>query len=220
VVRGGKALLHKRNNLDSAGLTEQQWRRQWQSARLFLTADGEKDKAWGNETIRWNPDQQWLEIKLPTPLGRFANRPHGRYQLSCPVVFAYRGEEVAAQAASGAVRYDISHDPSSGRWYVDASWKKSPTARASLQDIRRHPVVSVDVNDQHLDVAVVAADGNSIGAPTTIELSLAGLPARTRDGRLRSVISRILGIAEYHGASAVVIEDLNFVLCRCPPTGP
>jgi hypothetical protein len=45
VVRGGKALLRKRGNLAAAGLAEAQWRAQWESARLFLTADGEKDKA-------------------------------------------------------------------------------------------------------------------------------------------------------------------------------
>ena len=84
VVRGGKALLRKRGNLTEAGLTEARWRAEWESARLFLTADGEKDKAWGNETIRWNPDQGWLEIKLPVPLAHLANRPHGRYRLSCP----------------------------------------------------------------------------------------------------------------------------------------
>jgi hypothetical protein len=74
VCRGGKALLGKRNNLSDAGLTEVQWRAQWESSRLFLTADGEKDKRWGNETIRWNPDQGWLEIRLPAPLAR---RPRG-----------------------------------------------------------------------------------------------------------------------------------------------
>ena len=47
VVRGGKALLRKRRNLAAAGLTEERWRREWESARLFLTADGERDKAWG-----------------------------------------------------------------------------------------------------------------------------------------------------------------------------
>ena len=130
VVRGGKALLRKRRNLAAAGLTEERWRREWESARLFLTADGEKDKAWGNETIRWNPDAGWLEIKLPAPLARLANQPHGRYRLSCPVRFSYRGDEVAAQAATGAIRYDISHDPVRGRWYIDASWKVTPPARA------------------------------------------------------------------------------------------
>jgi hypothetical protein len=38
VVRGGKALLRKRGNLAAAGLTEAQWRAEWESARLFLTA--------------------------------------------------------------------------------------------------------------------------------------------------------------------------------------
>lgn len=111
VVRGGKGLLRKRGHLAEAGLTEEQWRAQWEAARLFLTADGEKDKALGNETIRWHPDEGWVEVKLPAPLAYLANRPHGRYRLSCQAGFTYRGDEVAAQAATGAVRYDIGYDP-------------------------------------------------------------------------------------------------------------
>jgi hypothetical protein len=144
VVRGGKALLRKRGNLASAGLTEAQWRREWESARLFLTADGEKDKAWGNETIRWHPDKGWLEVKLPAPLAHLANRPHGRYRLSCPVEFCYRGGDVAAQAATGAVRYDITYDAARGRWYLDASWKATPMAVPSLDELRQHPMLRDD----------------------------------------------------------------------------
>jgi hypothetical protein len=55
VVRGGKSLLRVRNNLTIGGLTESQWRERWESARLFLTADGEAAKACGNETIRLAP---------------------------------------------------------------------------------------------------------------------------------------------------------------------
>ncbi|MGH3125634.1 MAG: IS200/IS605 family accessory protein TnpB-related protein, partial [Streptosporangiaceae bacterium] len=99
VTRGGKALLRKRGSLVAAGLTQTQWRQQWESARLFLTADGEAAKACGNETIRWHPDEGWMEIKLPAPLAHLANRPHGRYRLSASVAFSYRGDEVAAQAA-------------------------------------------------------------------------------------------------------------------------
>ena len=55
VVRGGKALLRKRGHLAAAGLTEEQWRGRWESARLFLTADGEKDKAWGTRRSAGNP---------------------------------------------------------------------------------------------------------------------------------------------------------------------
>ncbi len=214
VVRGGRSLLRKRGNLAAAGLTEERWRAEWESARLFLTADGEKDKAWGNETIRWHPDEGWLEIKLPAPLAGLANRPHGRYRLSAAAGFAYRGDEVAAQAATGAVRYDISHDPASGRWYIDASWKTAPAPVPCLQELRRHPVVAVDANHGHLAMAAVAPDGNVLGTPATIPLDLAGRPATTRDGRLRAAISALIATAKEHGARAIVIENLDFAAAR------
>jgi IS605 OrfB family transposase len=214
VVRGGKALLRKRGSLAAAGLTEDRWRHEWESARLFLTADGEKDKAWGNETIRWHPDEGWLEIKLPAPLAPLANRPHGRYRLSATVQFCYRGDEVAAQAASGAVRYDITCDPARGRWYLDASWKAARGPAPSLDELRAAPVVAIDVNHGHLAVAAVAPDGNMLGAPATVGLDLAGLPATTRDGHLRAAISTLIATAKAHGARAIVIEDLDFAEAR------
>jgi hypothetical protein len=214
VVRGGRALLRKRANLDAAGLTEEQWRAQWEAARLFLTADGEKGRPWGNDTIRFNPDEGWLEVNLPVPLAYLANQPHGRYRLSCPVEFTCRGDEVAAQAATGPVRYDISLDPGPGRWYLDASWKTAPAPIPSLEELRAHPVVAVDVNAGHLDVAVLAADGNVTGRPFTVPLALAGLPATTRDGRLRAAISKLISTANEHGARAIVTEDLDFAEAR------
>ena len=214
VTRGGKALLRKRNNLAAAGLTGAGWRREWEASRLFLTADGEKDKAWGNETIRWNPDAGWLEVKLPAPLAGLANRPHGRYRLSCPVGFSYRGDEVAAQAATGAVRYDIRCDPARGRWYLDASWTAAPVPAASLDELRQHPVVAVDVNHGHLAAAVIAPDGNILGTPATVPLDLAGLPSATRDGHLRAAISSLIATAPACGARAIVIEDLDFAAAR------
>jgi IS605 OrfB family transposase len=214
VVRGGRALLRKRANLTAAGLTEAGWREQWDAARMFLTADGEAGKPWGNETIRWNPDEGWLELKLPAPLAHLANRPCGRYRLSCPVAFTYRGDEVAAQAATGAVRYDIALDPASGRWYLDVSWRAPARPAPSLGELRQAPVVAVDVNAGHLAVAVVAPDGNILGVPFTVPLDLAGLPAATRDGRLRAAVSVLIVTAKGHGARAVVIEDLDFAEAR------
>jgi len=214
VVRGGKALLRQRNNLAAAGLTADRWRREWEAARLFLTADGEKDKAWGNETIRWHPDEGWLEVKLPAPLAHLANRPHGRYRLSCPVGFSYRGDQVAAQAASGAVRYDIRCDPARGRWYLDASWTAAPAPAVSLDGLRQYPVVAVDVNHGHLAAAAIAPDGNLLGAPATLGLDLAGLPSATRDGHLRAAISSLIATARACGARALVIEDLDFAAAR------
>lgn len=165
VVRGGKALLRKRGNLAAAGLTQPQWRAEWESARLFLTADGDKNKVWGNETIRWHPDEGWLEIRLPAPLAHLANRPHGRCRLSCRVQFPYRGDEIVAQAATGAVRYDISHDPVRDRWYIDASWRTPRRPVMALEDLRKAPVLAVDLNHDHLAAWRVTPDGNRSARP-------------------------------------------------------
>ena len=119
VTRGGRELARLRHNLEPAGLSEARWRERWEAERLFISADGEADKYLGNETIRWHPEQQWLEMKLPGRLAFLANRPHGRYRLDCQVSFRHRGSEVVSQARAGAIRYDISYQPERGRWYLD-----------------------------------------------------------------------------------------------------
>jgi IS605 OrfB family transposase len=53
-----------------------------------------------------------------------------------------------------------------------------------------------------------------LGVPFTVPLDLAGLPAATRDGRLRSAVSRLIATARQHGARAIVIEDLDFTAAR------
>ncbi|MDX6418171.1 MAG: hypothetical protein QOG28_2791 [Trebonia sp.] len=214
VARGGGRLMRARLSLSEAALTGEQWRERWEAARLFLRADGERDKAWGNETLRWNPDEGWFEVRLPAPLEHLANRPHARYRLSCPVEFKHRGGEVAAQTESGAVHYDVTCDPVKGRWYLDAAWKTPARPAACLDHLRTSPVIAVDVNAGHLAVAVVAPDGNVTGTPFTIPLQLAGLPAPTRDGRTRAAVTRLIATAKAAGARAVVIEDLHFAEAR------
>jgi IS605 OrfB family transposase len=53
-----------------------------------------------------------------------------------------------------------------------------------------------------------------LGTPVTVPLDLDGLPAATRDGRLRTAISQVIATARQRGARAVVIEDLNFTAAR------
>ena len=74
--------------------------------------------------------------------------------------------------------------------------------------------MSIDVNHGHLATAVIAPDGNILGAPATIGLDLAGLPAATRDGHLRAAITSLIATARAHGARAIVIEDLDFAEAR------
>ena len=214
VTRGGRRLMRSRLNLAAAELTEDQWRDRWDASRLFLTADGERDAPWGNYTIAWNPGEGWLEVNLPAPLAYLANRPHGRYRLSCEVRFGCRSDEAAGQACGGAIRFDLSFDPARNRWHADASWKAPARPVPSIDWLTAAPVVAVDVNAGHLAAAIVAPDGNITGVPFTIPLELAGLPATTRDGRVRAAVSRLIATAGQAGARAIVIEDLDFARAR------
>ncbi len=171
--RGGRALARAHHNLAEDGLSDAQWQERWGAERLFLTAGGDKDQRWGNVTIRWHPDEHWVEIALSKALAYLANRPHGRYRLSCPVAFSCRSDEVAAQATTGAVRYDITFAPAKGCWYVDASWKCPPQELPTLDQLRGHRVMAVDDNAGHLD-AMVADPLGEPGRPSGHD------PARTR----------------------------------------
>lgn len=214
VCRGGRRLARVRHNLAQAGITEAQWRAVWQSRRWFICADGEAGKACGNETIRWHPDQGWLEVKLPAPLAHLANRPHGRYRLSPLVTFPYRGGEAAAQAATGAVRYDITFDPGKARWYLDASWQSTPPQTPALGELRQRRVLAIDVNAGHLAAIVADPSGNPVGVPVTLPWDLGGRPASARDGRVRAAVSQLLALARTTGCQALAIENLDFAEAR------
>jgi hypothetical protein len=216
VCRAGRRLAKQRHNLKDkdAKLTEEQWRARWQAERLFLTADGDAEYPLGNGTIVVQPEQQWCEIKLPAPLVHLANQPGGRYRLACSVVFRHRSEQWAAQVATGAVRSDITLDPAKGRWYLHASWRLPAVAQPSLQELRGHRAVGVDLNADHLDAWVLDASGNPVGPPHTIPLDLDGQPASCRDGRLRAAISTILRLATERGCRSILVENLDFADAR------
>ena len=214
VCRGGRRLARGRHHLDASSLSLSEWRGRWQAARLFLCADGEADAVWGNQTVRWHPVERWLEVKLPAALAHLANRPHGRYRLSCPVTFTYREQDVAVQAATGAVRYDISFDPARGRWYLDASWRLPPTPPPALGELRQGRMLAADLNVGHLAAQVLDRSGNPAGKTHTIGLDLAGLPDTTRDARIRAAVSDLLHLAQASGCAAIAIENLNFTNAR------
>jgi hypothetical protein len=213
VCRGGQRLAMQRHTLKDAKLTEEQWRTRWRAERLFLTADGDAAYPLGNGTIVVHPDQQWCELKLPASLVHLANRPGGRYRLACPVVFTHRGDEWAAQT-TGAVRYDIAHDSAKRRWYLAASWRLPKIQPPSLQELRRHRVLGVDLNADHLDAWVLDTSGNPLGPAHTVPLDLKGQPSSTRDGRLRAAISALLRVATERSCHSILVEDLNFADAR------
>lgn len=128
---GGNRRWRTRQNLTAAGLSELQWRDRWDTARMFLTADGESGKTGGNETIRVD-ESGHLRVKVPAALtDRFGTHLH----IAAPVAFNHRGDEwLSRVVARRAVRYDIMFDPDRGRWYLDASWT---TTTVGVPEARR-----------------------------------------------------------------------------------
>lgn len=232
ITRGGRRLLNARHHLYDAAaapkpLTAADWQDQlegwgndWSARRMFLTADGEAGAPFGNYTVSIDPTDGTIAMVLPEPLRQaHANAPRGRYALDAAAVFTHQGEAWADRITSGAsVRYDITYDPTRGHWYLDASWSTMAKGQAlpalALDTLRRHPVLAVDVNADHLAAWVLDPHGNPVGAPHTIPLQVSGLPATTRDARLREAISRLLHLAQRHKCAALVIENLDFADAR------
>ncbi|MEU9959552.1 IS200/IS605 family accessory protein TnpB-related protein [Streptomyces sp. NPDC050982] len=209
VVRGGKRLARTRHNLGAAGLSEQAWRECWRTERMFLAADGESGKRFGNETIRVTDTGQ-VSIKLPAALAHLANAPHGRYVLDVTVRFQHRGQEWRDRiTANRAVAYRINHDTARGRWYVTASWQRAVTPTLPLEAALAHGVVGVDMNDDHLAAWQLDVHGNPVGEPQRFFYDLTG-STEHRDAQLRHALSRLLHYTRDRGSAAIAIEDLDF----------
>ncbi|WP_235989569.1 transposase, partial [Streptomyces ureilyticus] len=209
VLRGGKRLANTRHHLAAAGLDETAWRARWQAQRMFLTADGESGKRFGNETIRVT-DTGRLSLKLPSPLAHLANAPHGRYVLDATVAFRHRGQEWRDRiTANRAVAYRLHHDVVLGRWYVTAAWQRAAVPAMPLEAALARGVVGVDMNDDHLAAWQLDGHGNPVGEPQRFFYDLAG-SADHRDAQIRHALTRLLHHTRRSGAAAIAIEDLDF----------
>ncbi|MFE9438822.1 IS200/IS605 family accessory protein TnpB-related protein [Streptomyces sp. NPDC006602] len=209
VVRGGRRLANTRHHLQAAGLDEQAWRERWRAERMFLAADGESGKRFGNETIRVT-DTGRLSVRLPAPLAHLANAPHGRYLLDAVVRFQHRGQEWRDRVtANRAVAYRIHHDVVRGRWYVTASWQRAAAPVLTLQAALARGVVGVDMNDDHLAAWQLDVHGNPVGEPQRYFYDLTGTAAH-RDAQIRHALTRLLHHTRRCGAAAIAIEDLDF----------
>jgi IS605 OrfB family transposase len=196
-------------SLDAAHKTEAQWRAEWETARWFLTADGESGKRFGNETIRLTPDGE-ISIKLPAPLADLANAGHGRYVLAARVSFPHRGTEWRDRiTANRAVAYRIHYDVQRGRWYIDASWTRKDLPVVPLDALQAGGVIGVDTNADHLAAWRLDEHGNPVGAPRRFDYDMTGTVTR-RDAQLRHALTHLLHWAKATDVQAIAIEDLDF----------
>ena len=208
ICKGGADFLNTRHHLDAAGLSVSQWREQYRAKRLFLTADGESGKKYGNETIRVGPDGS-LVIKLPPALKHLANQGKDHYQLTYPVRFAYRQAEWLNQVVNNRpVSYSFRLDPIKHKWFLAAAW----TGQALPVHNDAPNVLAIDLNADHLSARVIDRYGNPVGEAITISLKLKDAKASQRDGLLRAAVTKAIHIAKTPSLKIgkIVIEDLGF----------
>lgn len=211
LMPAGRRLAGTRHHLADADLTVEQWRAQWSEARFFLASVGNAGSVGGNPCLSLDADG-YLTVSVPPAVAEQLG-VGTRVRLTHPVRFTHRGRELTDRVAvRAATRIDIEPATLRGarRWYIRASWSHDPAPTPPLATARAGGVVGVDLNADHLAVAVLDEHGNPVGAPHRIELPLAGLPASTRDARIREAVTELLTYTKAHGRRAISIEDLGF----------
>lgn len=221
VVEGGKRLATTRHHLDTAELTQAQWRSRWDAARWRIKANGSTDEPFGNLTITVTPAGQ-VSLRLPKPLEHWANAPRGRYVLSGVAVFSHRSEQWVQRITGGnSISYTLTRRAGragvylTGSWAIPAlpHWVGRDDIAAGGDVYAAGPVVGVDLNDGHLAVRRLDAHGNPIGAPGRIDIDLSGCSSR-RDAQVRHAITQLLRYTRRHGINTIAVEDLNFADAR------
>jgi IS605 OrfB family transposase len=214
ITEGGRRLARARYNLDTAGLTEADWRQAWEAARWRIEAIGTGTEPFGNLTVTVNPGGE-VSVRLPRPLEHLANTRHGRYILSGRARFAYRNGEWLARITGGKpVTYTMTRKVGRGGVYLTAAWAHKPEGPGiAPTEHAGGPVVAVDLNDGHLAVRRLDPHGNPVARPERIEFSLAGSSAR-RDAQVRHAITHLIRYTRRHGNAAIAVEELHFADAR------
>ena len=178
-------------------------------ARLFLTADGEKDKALGTRRSAGTP-RGWLEVKLPAPLAHLANRPHAATGCRARAVLLPR----TRCRPDGDAARPLRHQPRPGTRQVVP---RRVSGRPLLPRPRRWTSSGSPVMRSTSTPAprrrVAAADVTSWAPRPPSRCTWPGCPPPPGTGGCgrhhRSDRHR-----EEHGARAIVIEDLDFAEAR------
>lgn len=216
IVFGGGGLLRERDAIhpnDSEGIAA--WRRRWEAARSagFMLVGG-SDEIAGNKSCKLLPDPNakecvLLRLRLPDGLGA------GKILEIGGISLPEFGRDVIKDAMSRktddriALAFRFVRDPDFRHDGLSA-WRVCVTIRQVLPEaptaIGRW--LGVDVNVDHLAMALIDVDGNPIGK-FRIPLPLRGKCAGHRDDLIGKAAAAVARIAQLHNA-AIVLEHLDF----------
>jgi IS605 OrfB family transposase len=180
---GGRKLL-------KSGQIEE-WREKRRS-QIFLV--GSSDETAGNQSAQW--DGENLLIKQPESQG-------GKRVLLKGVKFSY-GTECLKNRAGQALSWLLFKD-AKGRWHANVSLKE--VARPVSHDLC-WGAIGVDVNENHLAVAIIDRHGNLIGTET-LDFPESGLATGVAEDILWAGVHRLVQLAKENHCG-LVVEDLEF----------
>jgi IS605 OrfB family transposase len=180
---GGRKLLR--------GGQIEEWRGK-RRAQIFLV--GSSDETAGNQSAQW--DGENLLIKLPESQG-------GKRVWLKGVRFSY-GTECLKNRAGRAMSWLLFKD-AKGRWHANVSLPEA--ARPVSHDLS-WGALGVDVNENHLAVAIIDRNGNLIGTET-LDFPESGLSRGVAEDILWAGAHRLVLLAKEHHCG-LVVEDLEF----------
>jgi len=186
--------------------SEAAWRERWEAERSS-SAPTARPVSSSQPDVRWHPTSTGSSCAFPKALEHLANRPGGRYRLSCRSS-SPTAVRSAAQAESGAVRYDVFFDPASTA-VSRRSWSFSTAPRPDMEHLR-------SARDRsHLNHGTSPSGSSTLGNPMEPgerAVELTGLKASTRDANPTGHL--VCSPCAHTWRRAVVIEDLDFVAWR------
>lgn len=151
-------------------------------------------------------------MSVPGPVQRKLKVP-ARVQLTHPVPLAHHRVELQGRLhGRPAVRLDLHVEPGrpGEQAMVRIAWVRAGRDALTLAQARLGGLVRGGAQRQPPPRRPARPGRQPVGAPVLIPLLLAGLPASTRDARLRRAITELLTVALSTGARAIAIEDLGF----------
>ncbi|MCW3782511.1 hypothetical protein [Defluviimonas salinarum] len=221
IVFGSKDLLRARARIhanDRAGLLA--WREKWHAARhrevMFI---GSADETAGNQTCQAldaGAGRIALWIKMPPALAA-AGFPD-RLRIDDVDLPGFGGTEIAAAlegiatgARKVAIAYRFLRDPDWSERRHKSPWRVCVTIRCETPEASfdgANGVLAVDVNADHLALALVKGDGNPVRA-WRIALPLRGRSAEARVAIIGDAARTVCAIAAAHGVP-LALESLDF----------
>lgn len=212
ITLGGNKHWKTKNNLEAAGLTEQQWREQWNASRMFFTALGTTGEICGNQTIRVTPNGDGTgQLRIKTPVALISQ--WGEFvEIDTPInMDVWQGIEWQDRAVDNqSLTYTIRFNVKNSQWYLHVSWSIKAVTVPTVEQLGSQSRLAIDLNKDFLAAYIVDPSGNPVGSPFTVPLVVEGRTKGQRDAAVRQTVTDVLNHVKRKNISVIAVENLGF----------